>query len=57
MRLSTAARPQGFADPDLDHAVDLLVDLAVGRTNRQLELTLVSTYQVPLFVSVYSYMF
>ena len=57
MRLSTAARPKGVADPDLHHAGDLLVDLAVGRTNRQLELTLVSTYQVPLFVCVYSYMF
>ena len=55
MRLSTAARPQGVADPDLHRAVDLLVDLAVGRTNRQLELSSVSTYQVPLFVSVYSY--
>ena len=55
MRLITAARPQGVADPDHHRAVDLLVDLAVGPTNRQLELSLVSTYQVPLFVSVYSY--
>ena len=55
MHLSKAARPQGVPDPDLHHAGDLLVDLAVGRTNRQLELSSVSAYQVPLFVSVYSY--
>ena len=42
-------RTQGVTDPDLHHVGDLVVDLAAGRINRQLELTSVSTYLVPLF--------
>ena len=49
MRFSTVDRPQGAADPDLHHAGDLVVDLAAGSTNRQLELSSVSTYLVSLF--------
>ena len=52
MCLSTVDSSQAVANPDLHHAGNLVVDLAAGYTNRQLELTSVSTYLVSLFTFI-----
>ena len=52
--LNTKDRPLGVVDRHLHHARDLVIDLMLNQRNRQLELTLVSTYLVPVFPIYYS---
>ena len=52
--LNSTYRPPGVADRDLHHSGDLVIDLVPDQRNHQLELTLFSTYLVPVFPLCYS---